>query len=200
MSHGTDLGTELSGDLLDHFKAHEDDIRAVEERIQSTPLLVLVLGVAVNAGSLHSKKRHQIKDELNGLPGVAAWFPEDQEMQWLAVNQLGAPKWDQDPRVHQLVQFKLADSIVALEPGDAVGQEVAILTGAPDLTKKLIDLLPEKYRKSEVETFSGLLRKRAGAKVEYYTPEQLKSCTVATVAVPKMVKTQQIEKWLLVGG
>jgi hypothetical protein len=151
---------------------------------------VMIFGVG-KSGGLY-KKRMQIREALNKMPGVTAYFPEQREFAKPFIDRFNIPKGD--AVTLETVQAEAADVIIALEPGPGVAQEVAIFSRRESLAAKLFDLMPIDWKNTR-RSFAGQLRTEVAK--HYYTGSELKDCTLATKVVIQHVATKRIQKALL---
>jgi hypothetical protein len=179
----------LSGPLAEHLARIEPKLQELGKNISDVPLLVLVLGGG--DGALTYAKRCQIRDVLNGITGVQAVFPEDEAFSGPLRKRYRIPV--NDPFALELVEGRVADLIIALEPADGVAQEVAMFSTYSDLAFKLYDLLPEEYKETADTSYPGLIRTRI--RKDYYTTAQFTNCDVATNMVPEFVSAEQIRRY-----
>ncbi|MEZ4586110.1 MAG: hypothetical protein R2909_06895 [Gemmatimonadales bacterium] len=182
----------LTGPLREHFDRKEAQLQAVLDRIAQTELSVLVLGpgkqpkAASAAKQALYRKRCEIRDRLNALPGISAFFPEDPGVSEYFRTRAGL---SDSVLPNELVQMHFADVIIALEPAPGAEQEVAIIAANPSLGPKTLNLLPLEYLGTPT-SFPALIRQGRILR-RYYTPDELDACTIASQVCPEHVRTEQ---------
>ena len=182
-------GDELKGPLAEHYKLIADVIQAGRDKAAETPVRVMVFGPRPGGGKGYAK-RGQIKEELNKLEGVTAFFPEDAAVAKAIVTALHL-----DPDDPVGVEDAIAcgvDSILVLEvsPGPVVrGTHPA---WHPSVAFSTLDRMPAKYKREEDSSYSGIMRR--DLKKRYFTIDEFKSCAVATQICPQHVRGVQFDK------
>jgi hypothetical protein len=183
-------GGGLTGRLAQFQAGIGPGLDRAQEKLRSTPLLVLVFGSG--KGGKNYGKRVQIRNELNRLPGVTAVFPEQSEFTQQIRNRFRIAK--NDAVTLETVLVEIAEVVIALEPGSGgVEGEVARFASSPKIGAKFFNLLPKKYRE-QPESFPAQIRRYV--ETCYYTPSDLRDCDLATRICPEHVMRRKIEKTL----
>lgn len=159
------------------------------EKFKQMPVEVMVLGPGKGGGKKY-QKRCQIRDKLNEMEGVHAFFAEDPEIADPIVADLQLDPEDPVPLEDFLVQE--ADAIIALEMSPGVTDEVARYARKRLVGHKIFELLPAKYEKEKDTSFAGKLRRKLDQR--YFTPTEFKTCDIAKRICPEHVRGVQAAK------
>lgn len=186
-----DLLDSLRGPLREHYQRKSDELEKAIARTEEVRIRVLVLGRGEPPeGSDEAyNKRCQIRDELNAIPGVSAFFPEDEALADLLHKKSLIPKEDLYGR--NLILGDFVDVIIALESENAEGvkQEVAQLSQVRQIAWKIFDLMPKKWEETASTSYPG--RQRVRLVQYYYCEEEFFECSLATRTCPQHVRGEQ---------
>lgn len=190
MSNESDgLASRLQGDFARFVEVIEPKLDRIEQKLRETPVTVVVFGPGRKGGDVY-KKRQQIREELHKLPGVIAYFPEEREFAKPFKKRFGIS--GKRPAVLEILQAEAADMIIALEPGSGVESEVSLFaTVRPTLVVKMLNLLPEAYKKTRTAFAASL---REAVPKHYYTQREMETCQLAREVCVGHVRDEQVMK------
>ena len=172
-----DKEPQFSGELKKFGETIAPRIKKLVEEVESEDFVVIVWGPRETDKSW--KKRCQIRDSLNEVKGITAFFPEDSTGKRLGrqlASQLKVPR--KDFVAIQTAMNATADLILAFEKSAGPIDEVVYFSPNPKVRAKIVSLLPEKFKATEKISFSGAIRQ--GITKRYYSDDDLKKCTLAT--------------------
>ncbi len=165
------------GELGKFFAAIEPRISRLTDQLEREEFTVLVWGPG--AQGQHWEKRCQIRDTLNAIPGITAFFPEDETGRRLSKRLAAELKVARKDTVAiETAMNATADLILALEASLGPINEVAHFSANPSVRGKIVSLLPQTLEATQESSFPGMLRQ--GITKRYYTDEELNECTLAT--------------------
>lgn len=185
------MGDDRSqGSLVGPLKIHHQLIAATIENAKakaaSTPVYVMVFGPGKGGGPKYAK-RLEIRDRLNQLEGVTAFFPENETISGPIVRDLNL-----DPDDSVVLEDVLADAvhcIIALEMAEGAVNEVAHYARKPSIAPKILDLIPQKFESQADLSYPGKLRRQL--KRHYFTPDEFRDCSIARKICPQHVRGVQ---------
>lgn len=178
----------LEGPLREYAEEQAAFIESFRNKLARTNLWVVVLGPGEDGTGY--EKRCEIRDTLNNMQGVRAYFPEDEEYKRYIERRYGLSS--QSIIEITIVQCASAHVVLALETTEGPREEVAMFSRRDDIWPHLFPLVHEKYKGKAHDTLPGHVRNRL--QVRHYSDTEMSECHVATQICPEIVRARQIQR------